>query len=52
MATTDHIPVSPQTAAPPDAQFAGQRFDDVRLLQIARWFEQARPATAVPVWPR
>jgi aspartyl-tRNA(Asn)/glutamyl-tRNA(Gln) amidotransferase subunit A len=37
---------------PVGAQFAGRRFDDVRLLQIARWFEQARPATAVPVWPR
>ena len=36
---------------PVGLQLAAHRFDDVRLLQVAQWFEAARPAGAVPVWP-
>jgi aspartyl-tRNA(Asn)/glutamyl-tRNA(Gln) amidotransferase subunit A len=36
---------------PVGLQLAARRFDDVRLLQVARWYEQARPAGANPVWP-
>lgn len=36
---------------PIGVQFAGQRFEDVALLHVARWFESARPAAASPVWP-
>ncbi len=36
---------------PVGLQLAGQRFDDVRLLQVARWYEQARGSDATPVWP-
>jgi len=36
---------------PVGVQLAARRFDDVRLLQVAQWFEDARPATAVPTWP-
>lgn len=37
---------------PVGLQLAGRRFDDVRLLRVARWYEQARGAHAEPVWPR
>jgi aspartyl-tRNA(Asn)/glutamyl-tRNA(Gln) amidotransferase subunit A len=33
-------------------QISGRRFDDVGVLQVARWFEQARPESAVRPWPR
>ncbi len=32
-------------------QIAGRRFDDVGVLRAVAWWEQARPADAVPVWP-
>ena len=32
-------------------QVAGRRFDDVGVLRAVSWFEQARPADAVPRWP-
>jgi aspartyl-tRNA(Asn)/glutamyl-tRNA(Gln) amidotransferase subunit A len=37
---------------PVGLQLAGRRYEDVRLLQAARWFEHARPASARPTWPR
>jgi aspartyl-tRNA(Asn)/glutamyl-tRNA(Gln) amidotransferase subunit A len=37
---------------PVGLQLAGRRYEDVRLLQTARWFEHARPASARPTWPR
>jgi aspartyl-tRNA(Asn)/glutamyl-tRNA(Gln) amidotransferase subunit A len=36
---------------PVGLQLAARRYADVHLLQVARWFEQARPAAAKPVWP-
>lgn len=33
-------------------QIAGRRFDDVGVLRVTRWYEQARPVTAVRPWPR
>ncbi|GAB94846.1 aspartyl-tRNA(Asn)/glutamyl-tRNA(Gln) amidotransferase subunit A [Kineosphaera limosa] len=36
---------------PVGVQLAGRRFDDVRLLSIAGWYEAARPEGAVPRWP-
>lgn len=36
---------------PVGLQLAGRRFQDVRLLQVARWYEQARGVRAEPVWP-
>lgn len=41
--TTDGRPVG--------LQLAGHRFADARLLRIVRWYEDARPAAAVPQWP-
>ncbi len=32
-------------------QIAGRRFDDLGVLRITRWYEQARPSSAVPSWP-
>lgn len=32
-------------------QVVGRRFDDLGVLRIVRWYERARPLTAVPVWP-
>ena len=32
-------------------QIAGRRFDDLGVLRAAAWYEQARPASANPVWP-
>lgn len=32
-------------------QIAGRRFDDLGVLRVARWYEQARPQGAVPWWP-
>lgn len=41
-----------RTAAglPIGLQIVGQRFDDLGVLRLARWFEEARPAP--PPWPR
>jgi aspartyl-tRNA(Asn)/glutamyl-tRNA(Gln) amidotransferase subunit A len=36
---------------PIGVQLAGRRFDDVGVLAVTRWYEAARPATAVPQWP-
>lgn len=36
---------------PVGLQLAGRRFADVQVLRIARWYEQARPEAAHPVWP-
>ncbi|MGI5132006.1 amidase [Pseudonocardia sp. CA-107938] len=36
---------------PVGLQLAARRYDDVRLLQVARWYEGARPASATPAWP-
>ncbi|WP_226345408.1 amidase [Agilicoccus flavus] len=36
---------------PVGVQLAGRRFDDVRLLGVARWYEQARGPAATPEWP-
>lgn len=36
---------------PVGVQLAARRYDDVRLLRVARWYEAARPAAAVPRWP-
>ena len=36
---------------PVGLQLAGHRFADAQLLRIARWYETARPASAVPEWP-
>jgi aspartyl-tRNA(Asn)/glutamyl-tRNA(Gln) amidotransferase subunit A len=36
---------------PVGLQLAARRYADVHLLQVTRWFEQARPAAANPVWP-
>jgi aspartyl-tRNA(Asn)/glutamyl-tRNA(Gln) amidotransferase subunit A len=33
-------------------QISGRRFDDIGVLRVARWFEQARPESAVRPWPR
>lgn len=33
-------------------QISGRRFDDVGVLQVARWFEQSRPQSASRPWPR
>lgn len=33
-------------------QISGRRFDDVGVLRVARWFERARPESAVRPWPR
>ncbi|BDZ64088.1 amidase [Agromyces mangrovi Wang et al. 2018] len=35
---------------PVGVQLAGQRFDDVVLLRVARWFEGARGSAATPDW--
>ena len=32
-------------------QIAGRRFDDLGVLRAAAWYEQHRPAEAVPRWP-
>lgn len=32
-------------------QIAGRRFDDLGVLRATRWFEDARPREAAPVWP-
>ena len=36
---------------PVGVQLAARRFDDVRLLRIAGWYEGARRSSATPVWP-
>ncbi len=36
---------------PIGVQVAGRRFDDVGVLRAVRWYEQARPESAVPDWP-
>lgn len=36
---------------PVGVQIAGRRFDDVQVLRVARWFEAARSASSVPIWP-
>lgn len=36
---------------PLGVQLAARRHDDVRLLRVTRWYEQARPAAARPEWP-
>ncbi|MDQ2755512.1 MAG: amidase [Actinomycetota bacterium] len=36
---------------PIGVQVGGRRFDDVGVLAVARWYEAARPAAAVPHWP-
>ncbi len=36
---------------PVGLQLAARRFDDVRLLRIARWYEHARGPAATPTWP-
>ena len=36
---------------PVGLQIAGRRYDDVRLLRIARWYEHARGPAATPTWP-
>lgn len=33
-------------------QISGRRFDDTGVLDVGRWFEQARPASASRAWPR
>ncbi|MDJ0349257.1 amidase [Cryobacterium sp. PH29-G1] len=30
---------------------AGRRFEDLAVLRATRWYETARPAASVPVWP-
>ena len=40
--TTDGLPIG--------LQIAGQRFDDVGVLRIARWYEEARGAQRP--WPK
>ena len=30
---------------------AGRRFEDLAVLRATHWYEQARPATAAPIWP-
>lgn len=32
-------------------QIAGRRFADLEVLRLTAWYEQARPASAAPVWP-
>jgi len=32
-------------------QIAGRRFDDLGVLRVARWYEDARPPAATPAWP-
>lgn len=36
---------------PIGVQIAGRRFDDLGVLRAAAWYEQNRPAEAVPRWP-
>lgn len=36
---------------PVGVQLGGRRFDDVGVLAVARWYEAARPASAVPAFP-
>ena len=36
---------------PVGIQLAGRRFDDLGVLRAAAWYEQHRPADAVPHWP-
>lgn len=36
---------------PVGVQVGGRRFDDVGVLAVARWYEAARPASAVPTFP-
>jgi aspartyl-tRNA(Asn)/glutamyl-tRNA(Gln) amidotransferase subunit A len=36
---------------PIGVQVSGRRFDDVGVLRALRWYEAARPASAVPDWP-
>ena len=36
---------------PVGVQLAGRRFDDLGVLRAAAWYEQHRPADAVPRWP-
>ena len=36
---------------PIGVQIGGRRFDDVGVLQVARWYESVRPAAATPRWP-
>ncbi|MEU9189366.1 amidase [Streptomyces sp. NPDC048484] len=36
---------------PIGVQIAGRRFDDLGVLRAAAWYEQNRPAEAVPHWP-
>lgn len=40
-----------EAGRPIGLQIAGHRFQDVQVLRLARWYEQARPASAVPAWP-
>jgi aspartyl-tRNA(Asn)/glutamyl-tRNA(Gln) amidotransferase subunit A len=40
-----------QDGRPIGLQIAGRRFDDLGVLRVAHWYEQARPPSAVPVWP-
>jgi aspartyl-tRNA(Asn)/glutamyl-tRNA(Gln) amidotransferase subunit A len=36
---------------PIGVQIAGRRFDDLGVMRAAAWYEQNRPAEAVPQWP-
>ncbi|GAA1905161.1 amidase [Lapillicoccus jejuensis] len=36
---------------PVGVQLGGRRFDDIGVLAVARWYEAARPAAAVPAFP-
>jgi len=36
---------------PIGVQVSGRRFDDVGVLRALRWYEAARPPSAVPDWP-
>lgn len=36
---------------PIGVQVSGRRFDDIGVLRAAAWYEQHRPADAVPDWP-
>jgi aspartyl-tRNA(Asn)/glutamyl-tRNA(Gln) amidotransferase subunit A len=36
---------------PVGLQVSGRRFDDTGVLSALGWYEEARPATAVPDWP-
>jgi aspartyl-tRNA(Asn)/glutamyl-tRNA(Gln) amidotransferase subunit A len=32
-------------------QVAGRRFDDLGVLRLVHWYENARPLSAMPTWP-